>query len=158
MSKVLIIIIVIIVLGFAGWMLLGKNGVPLPVNIPGSGNPQQQAMSASLPKQVEVSLNTLNNSSELGSALLQKVNGKLVVKISLKGEPQGSSQPAHIHLGSCPNPGVVKYPLNPVVNGTSETLLDTTGDDLLKMMPLSINVHMSDKDMKTYVACGDIKL
>src|SRR5947209_5290902 len=137
MSKVLLIVIVVLVLGVAGYMLLSKGGLSLPNNLAQPGS----APITSLPKEVEVSLNSQNNSNELGVAVLQKINGKLVVKINLKGQPANLAQPAHIHLGSCPNPGVVKYPLNPVLNGTSETVLDTNGDDLLKMMPLAINVH-----------------
>jgi hypothetical protein len=152
--KVVAIVLVVIVLLVAGYLLLGKNSLP---TLPNQNTPQSQPPS-NLPKEVEVPLNTQNNSNELGVATLQKVNGKLVVKINLKGQTDNTPQPAHIHLGSCPNVGVVKYPLNPVVNGSSETILDTTGDDLPKLLPLSINVHKSDSQMQTYVACGDIKL
>jgi hypothetical protein len=153
--KIAALVLVILILVVAGYLIVGKGGLstlPTPNNTTSSQPP------SNLPKEVEVPLNTQNNSNELGVATLQKVNGKLVVKINLKGQTDNTPQPAHIHLGSCPNVGVVKYPLNPVVNGSSETILDTTGDDLPKLLPLSINVHKSDSQMQTYVACGDIKL
>ena len=154
--KVVAIVLIILVLAVAGYALLSKGGVNLP-SLPGQNNPPSAQTPTTLPKEVEVSLNTQNNSNELGTAQLQKINGKLMIKINLKGQPEGSSQPAHIHLGSCPTPGAIKYNLNPVVKGSSETVLDTNGDDLLKILPLAINVHMSDKEMTNYVACGDIK-
>ncbi len=153
MSKLVIVLIVIGVLIGAGYLLFGQGG-KFP-SLPGT-TPSQPT--ASLPKQVEVALDSQNNSNQLGTATLQKVDGKLVVKIVLKGQPAGSSEPAHIHQGSCPNPGVVKYPLSPVVNGASETTLNITGDELLKLMPLAVNVHKSEADSKTYVACGNVEL
>lgn len=89
--------------------------------------------------------------------------------------------PAHVHEGTCaklnPNP---QYPLNPVtirksssnsdktqtpppVQGVltapttlySNTEIDVKLDDLLAS-PHAINVHKSDADIQTYIACGDI--
>src|SRR6476469_6778796 len=87
--------------------------------------------------------------------------------------------PTHVHEGTCanlnPNP---QYPLNettvrkPGGNTTptpaavegvqqvptvlySNTQIDVSLDDLLKS-PHAINVHKSDADIKTYIACGNI--
>src|SRR5438270_10337967 len=104
----IIIILVIIALGAAAWFLLTQGGnYNLPIINPG----QQVSKPTTLPKQVEVSLNTQNGSDELGSATLQKVNGSLLVTVNLKGGPDGASQPAQIKQGSCgsPNGAAVKY-------------------------------------------------
>ncbi len=94
--------------------------------------------------------------------------------------PEGViTHPAHVHVGSCseldPNPA---YPLNNVgprlndddempntedVKGSlsanpvmiSETEIDVNLDDLLEQAH-AINVHASDQDIATYIACGDI--
>lgn len=90
--------------------------------------------------------------------------------------------PAHVHEGTCaklnPNP---QYPLNPVtirksskssnsktqtppaVQGVltapttlySDTEIDVKLSDLLGS-PHAINVHKSDAEIQTYIACGDI--
>jgi hypothetical protein len=89
------------------------------------------------------------------------------------------THPAHVHVGTCaeldPNPA---YPLNNVgprtnddgelpppedVRGSltanpvmvSETEIEVNLDDLLETAH-AINIHLSDQDMATYVACGDI--
>lgn len=79
--------------------------------------------------------------------------------VSLAYEPSGASQPVHIHVGSCPNPGDVRYPLTDVVNGRSETTLNVPYADLVSLatnMPLAINAHVSATNIGTYVSCGDI--
>jgi len=68
-----------------------------------------------------------------------------------------STYPAHIHLGACPQSGGVAYPLNPVVNGRSETVLSAGIEEVLKKMPLSINMHRSAADL-TPVACGNVEM
>jgi hypothetical protein len=89
------------------------------------------------------------------------------------------THPAHVHVGSCaeldPNPA---YPLDNIgprltdddempdpedVKGSltanpvmmSETEIDVNLDDLLETAH-AINVHASDQDIATYIACGDI--
>jgi len=77
--------------------------------------------------------------------------------------------PAHIHSGSCAELGDVVFPLTGVeaVAGeavgsesahavkTSTTYLDVSLDDILADEH-AINVHLSDKEIGTYIACGDI--
>lgn len=106
---------------------------------------------------VTVALAAQNNSGESGTALLEDVNGKTKVSIRLSGASAGAQQPAHIHLGACPTPGAVKYPLSMVKNGNSETILEVSLENLLKELPLTINVHKSAAEAGAYVACGNIK-
>jgi len=77
--------------------------------------------------------------------------------------------PAHIHTGSCDTLGDVVFPLTSVevVSGeavgsesahavkTSTTYLDVSLDDILAGEH-AINVHLSDEEIGTYIACGDI--
>ncbi|OHA09272.1 MAG: hypothetical protein A3H69_05210 [Candidatus Sungbacteria bacterium RIFCSPLOWO2_02_FULL_47_9] len=64
--------------------------------------------------------------------------------------------PAHIHVGACPNPDAVKYPLADVVGGKSTTVVHASVDELLKELPLAVNVHKSGIEIKTFVACADL--
>lgn len=103
-----------------------------------------------------VALAAQNNSKETGTATLREVNGKVVVTLNVTGEPKGAVQPAHIHLGACPNPGAIKYPLTNVVDGKSETALNVTMDKLRGELPLAVNVHKSASQSKVYVSCGNL--
>ncbi len=105
---------------------------------------------------VLVTLAEQNASGESGTAKLWEKDGKVVVAIKVTGEPEGADQPAHIHVGACPNPGAVLHPLTNVVDGKSETTLNTTLAELEAKGPLAINLHKSAAESKVYIACGDI--
>ncbi len=110
------------------------------------------------PTMAVVNLEAQNNSYESGTATLTEVNGKVVVTVALTGFTKGVTQPAHIHIGSCPNPGAIKYPLSSVINGQSVTTINTTLADLKAMGPLALNVHKSVSQSSVYYSCGDLKL
>jgi len=107
-------------------------------------------------KPMTVTLSPQNDSGEKGTATLTPEDAKTEVVIKLAGAPS-AAQPAHIHAGKCaqldPKPSV---PLQNVVGGTSKTTLDMKLDDILSKGG-AINVHKSAADVKTYVACGDLK-
>jgi hypothetical protein len=108
-------------------------------------------------KPVTVNLAAQNDSGEKGTATFNPQGTKTQVVIKLAGAPTGVEQPAHIHDGSCakldPKPRV---PLQNVVGGTSTTTLDMKLDDIMSKGG-AINVHKSAAEVKTYVACGDLK-
>lgn len=89
--------------------------------------------------------------------------------------------PAHIHFGSCPEPGDVAFPLSHVSSellvdgepGVGEQVGSTMGDPAANEVQVSvttvqatladitgaehaINVHLSDEEIQTYIACGDV--
>jgi len=102
-----------------------------------------------------------NNSGLSGTATLSGGDGKVKVTLKLTSSLLGllsTAQPAHIHLGSCPNVGAVKYPLNSVVNGKSETTLNVSLAQLKTELPLAINVHKSAAEINVYTACTDLSL
>lgn len=82
-----------------------------------------------------------------------------------------ASHPAHIHSGSCPEPGDVVLPLENltdlsatgevvgsdavVATVSSRTVVDAPLSDILAT-DHAVNVHLSDDDMGTYIACGNI--
>lgn len=105
--------------------------------------------------EVTVQLDAQSGSGQTGTATLTEEAGKTKVVIEL-GNPPEEPQPAHIHPGSCddldPSP---KYGLSNVEGGSSETTLSLSLDEL-RGGELAINIHRSEADPFTYVACGDI--
>jgi len=105
------------------------------------------------------SLSGLNGTNEVGRATLIGVKNQTKVIIYVVNEPKGAVQPAHIHVGNCPKPGAVVYPLTNVVNGNSVTLLDVKLSDIQnpKMGSLAVNVHESAAKIGNYVSCGNLR-
>lgn len=109
-------------------------------------------------QQLIIELKEENKSGESGTAIIKEENGSVVANIVLAGAPSDIAQPAHIHAGTCPGLGVIKYPLKSVLNGKSETILSgLTMNQIKTALPLSVNVHKSAVLSKVYVACGEIK-
>ena len=100
----------------------------------------------------------LNNSGVNATATLTDADGQVKITIAFdEASEDAVPRPAHIHSGTCPNPGAVKYPLNDVINGKSETTLGVSLDSLKQEASLAINVHKSAKEISSYIACGDVK-
>ncbi len=109
-------------------------------------------------KTVSVRMAPENKSGERGTAKLTAIDAdKTRVEISLKGGPQGTPQPAHIHEGTCakldPKP---KWGLENVVDGKSTTEVPVGLAELQKGT-YAVNVHKSGDEIQTYVSCGNIR-
>ena len=102
-------------------------------------------------------LHAQNGSHEYGTVALIPHGAKTDVEVHIVGAPDGTSQPAHIHMGTCakldPTP---KYALQPVLDGTSDLVVPVSIATLLAS-PMAVNVHKSADDLKDYVACADLK-
>jgi hypothetical protein len=103
-----------------------------------------------------VNLEEQNGSGQTGTATFS-VNDDGTVHVSIMISPSSTEpQPAHIHEGTCdnldPNPA---FPLENVVDGSSETDVDVSLDDLA-VTSYAVNVHKSQAEADVYVACGDI--
>ena len=132
------------------WLLVGVLTLLLTYN-----SSKVMAEEGAASETVTIELKALNNSGESGKATLTAMDGKTKVVVDLTGAPEGVAQPAHIHQGTCENLGSPKYPLKAVKNGKSETTVDAKLGDLTAG-DFAINVHKSEKEISTYVACGDI--
>ena len=149
MNKSLLIGIVIVIIAVGGFLMLS--------NKPTEQTPQsEEIMEASPSSEVTVTLSEQNSSGESGTATMMEVDGKVKVTLNLTGAPDAITQPAHIHVGACPDVGEVKYALTAPVDGVSETMLDASMDQLKSELPLGINVHKSEEEASVYVSCGDI--
>ena len=105
---------------------------------------------------ITVTLSEQNASGEMGTAVLEEINGAVRVTVSVSGQPDGSVQPAHIHTGACPTPGAVVYPLTSLQDNSSVTMLNVSLADLEAQLPLAINLHKSAAEAQIYIACGDL--
>ena len=119
----------------------------------GSG---KQNSSTTATKSLQITIAAQNNSGISGNAVITDVDGKSKVVVSVTGAPADIEEPAHLHVGSCANLGDPKYTLAPVINGTAETVLPVSPDELIKELPLAINIHKSAAEVGTYIACGDL--
>ncbi len=111
------------------------------------------APTSAVPVAINVSLGAGRDGDQAGVATLTAKDNKTEVLLNIKPGAAGVAQPAHIHVGQCPVPGAVKYPLSNVVDGKSLTTLDVTLADLLAG-GFAINVHLSAAEASKYVACG----
>jgi CHRD domain-containing protein len=104
---------------------------------------------------VTVDLGEQNGSGQSGTTTLESMDGGMThVTIELSSPP-ADPQPAHIHSGTCAELGDVVYPLTNVEGGSSETDVAASLEDL-QGADFAVNVHRSEADIGTYVACGDI--
>lgn len=151
------IVIVVIVLGFLGQdqikSLMGISPTEPAVISQPTEAPIPTAM---IPSEMKVTLTEENKSSQSGTATLTEESGNTTVAIDLTGFVTGVSQPAHIHMGACPDVSEVKYPLENVVDGKSVTVLPVTLSEIKEGLPLALNVHKSAAQVKVYTACGDL--
>jgi len=91
-------------------------------------------------------------------------DGNTSVEITLNGTPNGAMHPAHIHMNTAAEGGDIAVSLTPVngTTGTSTTIVNATDDgspityDELLSYDGYINVHLSEDDLATLVAQGDI--
>lgn len=169
--NVLVVVIMAVVVVGVGWLMLRStaptgrmtSGTVTPTyGMQASGTPAATSgMGATvLPAMGVLSVNLAeqNDSGISGTATLTEETGKVRVKIDVTGEPAGAKQPAHIHSGSCPMPGAVKYPLTDVVNGGSDTVIAVSWATLVGQQPLAINLHKSASELSNYTACGDVEM
>jgi Cu/Zn superoxide dismutase len=117
-------------------------------------NHMTNAMSA---HSMTINMGAQNGSKQDGQAWLNDTPKGLRVKIQLKNEPAGASEPSHIHQGTCAklNPAPWKA-LSNVVGGVSVTTLPGVTIAQLKKAHYAINVHESAANLKRYVSCGDL--
>lgn len=131
---------------------LGLTGSAM--GAPNTMNHVDNAMSA---HSMTINLGAQNGSTQDGQAFLNDTPDGLKVKVQLKNEPSGASEPAHIHEGTCAklNPAPWK-PLSNVVGGVSTTTIKGLTLAEVKKSKYAINVHQSAANLGRYVSCGDL--
>ncbi len=138
------LLVPVVALGFSAQAVAATNTM----------NHMNNAMSAHA---MTINLGAQNGSKQDGQAFLNDTSAGLKVKLQLKNEPAGASEPAHIHQGTCAklNPAPWKA-LSNVINGASVTTIKGLTIADLKKAKYAINVHQSAANITHYVSCGDI--
>lgn len=90
-----------------------------------------------------------------GSVFLADLDDVRAVALEIDPGADGVLQPAHVHTGTCEEPGPIVYPLATVKDGGSFTLLSASVDDLLESDYI-VNVHLSEAEPGTYVSCAPL--
>lgn len=105
---------------------------------------------------ITLDLEEVDDSGVAGNVRIVSEDGQAEVTILLtQGLEDESEHPVHIHEGTCDDLGDVAYPLNDIVDGSSETTLDVDLADL-RTGDFAVNAHMSADQMDVYIACADI--
>ena len=105
---------------------------------------------------ISVNLAPVGDASQFGTATLTPEGDQTRVVVDVDS-PVSTSQPAHIHEGTCDNlTAEPAFGLPNVVDGRSEATVEVSLDDLTSS-DYAINLHMSDDDLQTYTSCGDIE-
>jgi hypothetical protein len=120
---------------------------------PNSAAPSNSATSGD---EVMVQLAEVSGSGESGTATLTAMGDQTRVVLEMRNTTT-DSQPAHIHEGSC-GPSLNPAPLHGLLNvmqGRSETVVNRPLSELTAG-GLAINIHESDAELETYVACGNL--
>ena len=102
---------------------------------------------------ITVNLSEQNDSGQTGTAVLTPDGNGTKVVITLANAP--GPHPAHIHSGQCPTPGAVVFPLTSVTDGTSETTVNATMEQIMAA-PHAINIHKSPQEVPVYTSCGNV--
>lgn len=139
--------------GIFGLALAGIVVAPA-LAAPNTMNHMGNAMSAHA---MTINMGAQNGSKQDGQAFLNDTPAGLKIKVQLKNEPAGASEPSHIHQGTCSklNPAPWK-PLSNVVGGVGVTTIKGLTIADLKKAHYAINVHQSAANLKHYVSCGDL--
>ncbi|MCG8307087.1 MAG: superoxide dismutase family protein [Cytophagales bacterium] len=95
---------------------------------------------------------------------IERASGEILAIISLENTPEGGEHPAHIHMNSAAVGGGIAVTFNPVDGTSGLSLTDFAALDdetsitfeQLKNFDGHVNVHLSDTELATIVAQGDI--
>ncbi len=99
-------------------------------------------------------LKSVGGSDEYGTVALKPLGQQTAVEVHVVNVPRGEVQTVHIHYGTCAKviPPVI-YPLSPLVDGTSESIVDVPLEKILAT-PSVVHVHSSYKNEHRSLACG----
>ncbi|MBV9270882.1 MAG: hypothetical protein JO165_07305 [Candidatus Eremiobacteraeota bacterium] len=121
-------------------------------------NAMHQMHNAMSKTNLNINMGALNGSKQDGTAFVRDVpgGGAVQVTVSVMNQPKGTSQPAHIHKGRCPNVDPAPWKaLHNLVNGKSVTTLKGVTVAQIKAGTYAINVH-DQHNLKHYVSCGNL--
>lgn len=100
-----------------------------------------------------------------GEAEVQEVVGGdgFTATAEIVGDEPGAVRPWHVHFGDCASGGGIvgedgDYPRLMVGDDGTATATVTISEELDAQAPYHVNVHQSNEDLGTIIACGDLML
>lgn len=141
-------------------LFIGLGLVFLLSGCTGSGSVQGAATDQPPVKEIKtyskrtIVLNALNGSPYAGKAVLEKQGEDVHVTIRVE-KASAVLLPVNLHLGTCAAPRDIKYPLKPVDDGNSDTILKKT--TIAELKDLAIVVYSADENPAP-AACGIITI
>jgi len=147
----------ILILGIAGLVLGACSMYKTPTEVVPEAmvTPTVEPETVMVPK--TINLTAQSGSGQSGQAVFTDLGGGQTRVVVTLIEDSKVPQPVHIHTGSCPTPGAVRYPLTIVVDGKSETVVDAAMSALFGAEAMAVNVHKSVAEASVYVSCGDLR-
>jgi hypothetical protein len=116
----------------------------------GEGNGEDVAGAQAL----TLDLAAQTGSGQSGTARLTADGEKTRIVVEVANPPE-AAQPSHIHKGTCDEIGDVVVPLENVVDGKAESVVDLSLTDL-RRGGLIVHAHKSEAEYETSVACAEI--
>jgi hypothetical protein len=137
---------------FSGWIVLTLAALLIiPSAVKPAGVLAQQTGQA-----IRVPMRAQNGSGQDGYVTLTAAGQDTLVQVQVAPGGAGVPQPIHFHDGSCANLNPVpKINLNPVMNGASETMVNTPLAELANGRN-ALNIHRSPQEPAVYTSCGDV--
>ncbi|GEM_PF-6361894 len=153
---VIYLVVAIVVYGFIYFIFLSKNSsfrinLGEKTDIAAVETPQLSA------NEIVIILDNFKDPSFNGLAFIGEEGDKIRVQISIPTENEATPSLVNIYEGKCQEMGQIKYTLNDVVSGSSETTIDTSIKNLRDEFPLFISVHKSSARIGESIACGELK-
>jgi hypothetical protein len=133
MTRMLAFVAVLVVVGCGG----GENGGDVAGQSP-----------------LTLDLAAQNDSGQSGTARLTADGQSTRVVVELANPPD-VAQPSHIHMGTCHEIGDVVAPLENVVDGRAESVVDMSLAEL-RRGGLIVHAHKSEPEYDVSVACAEI--
>jgi len=100
-----------------------------------------------------------NDISKNGIVVIKESENKTQVSIrmigSLGSTTNSATQKTIFYNGTCKDLGEIKYVLNDVVNGSSETKLNTPFQEFSNGLPLALTIYEQNSSSEVY-ACADL--
>lgn len=148
MNKASIIVIALIIAGGIVYGLLRDR--------PESQEPNQTHNQMGMDP-IIVSLPSFNFSEQAGRAYVSDESGKTKVVIDISPWTAGVPQPASIRAGTCAAVGAVRYQLNNVMDGKSETVLVPATHFIHGLGDSVIAIGKSAAEPNVMVSCGNLR-
>jgi hypothetical protein len=96
-----------------------------------------------------------------GASTVRTEGEQTIAQISIQGATPGAAHPWHVHRGSCQTGGPIEgdmmaYPDLEIGAGGTANAIATIAHRLSAGVSYFVNVHLSQDDLATIVACGNL--